>query len=588
MHPQIQMPEPGLCPICGMSLIQLVDEGGPWELTLSEQAVKLAQIRTAEVVRRFVPKEIRMLGKVAYDEKRLGVISAWIPGRIDRLFVDYTGIEVQQGDHMVQLYSPEWVSAQQELLQALKARESGHETAKAAAGKRVAATREKLRLMGLSPAQITAVEKDEGVTEHATIEAPMGGIVIEKHLNEGAYVKMGTPIYTVADLSRVWINLDAYESDLAWLRYGQEVDFEVAAYPGETFRGRIVFIDPTLNPRTRTVTVRLDIPNPAGRLKPDMFVRALAYALISPTGKVMDESLAGKWISPMHPEIVKQGPGNCDVCGMDLVPAEQLGFVTAAAGEPPLVIPASAALVTGERAVVYLAEGSTYHGREIVLGPQVGDYFVVKAGLEEGERVVVNGAFKIDSELQIRARHSMMYHPSPEPAPSKTEASQVEHTPARAAFVTSLKPLLQSFFQVQKALSDDQLPAARRAAESLAKAHADLDDNGLAGADRTAWLKQGSGLEKTLITFSAATSLAEARIAFEPLSDILYQVASHFGLPPGVAAYRFHCPMAFDNRGADWLQDHRETRNPYFGAVMLTCGSQIEVLAVSEEQHRHE
>lgn len=220
-------------------------------------------------------------------------------------------------------------------------------------------------------------------------------------------------IYTVADLSQVWVKLDAYESDLSWIRYGQEVQFTTEAYPGEMFTGRISFIDPILDAMTRTVKIRVDVPNPDGKLKPEMFVRAVVQARITEGGRVMDRDLAGKWISPMHPWIVKSEAGTCDVCGMDLVPAESLGYVGPDAPEaPPLVIPETAPLITGKRAVVYVQKPNTdvptFEGRDVELGSRAGRYYVVKSGLHEGELVVTNGNFKIDSALQIQTKPSMM------------------------------------------------------------------------------------------------------------------------------------------------------------------------------------
>ncbi len=163
--------------------------------------------------------------------------------------------------------------------------------------------------------------------------------------------------------------LDAYESDLPWLRFGQRVEFTTESYPGEIFVGQVAFIDPVLNRDTRTVKVRVNVVNDDGRLKPEMFVRATVKSQVASGGRVLDPSLAGKWISPMHPEIVKDEPGVCDICGMPLVRAETLGYVTAEPNEgaKPLVIPASAALLTGKRAIVYVqvpdAEKPTYEGR---------------------------------------------------------------------------------------------------------------------------------------------------------------------------------------------------------------------------------
>jgi Cu(I)/Ag(I) efflux system membrane fusion protein len=423
MHPQIRQNKPGLCPICSMELVPVPQSGaeedlGPRVFATSEAGKKLMDIQTAPVERKFVTADVRMVGKVDYDETRLGYITAWVPGRLDRLFVDFTGIQVRKGDHMVSLYSPELIAAQQELLQAKSAVKNLSESKLNIVKDRTEATvnsaRERLRLWGLATEQIEDIEKRGSPTEHVTIYAPMGGVVIHKNAIEGMYVQTGTRIYTIADLAQVWVRMDAYESDLEWLRYGQEVAFNAESYPGETFRGRISLIDPYLDPKTRTVKVRVDVPNADLRLKPDMFVHAVVHAQIAAGGRVMDPSLVGKWICPMHPGIVRDAPGSCDICGMPLETSESLGYVSASEADTakPLVIPATAPLVTGVRAVVYVelpnTERPTYEGREVLLGPRAGDYYIVRDGLSEGERVVTEGNFKIDSALQIQAKPSMM------------------------------------------------------------------------------------------------------------------------------------------------------------------------------------
>ncbi|MCJ7674721.1 MAG: efflux RND transporter periplasmic adaptor subunit, partial [Sedimentisphaerales bacterium] len=286
------------------------------------------------------------------------------------------------------------------------------------------AAREKLRLLGLGKDQIDKIESSGKTLTHITIYSPMGGIVIQKHATEGTYVSTGTPIYTVADLSLLWVKLDAYESDLVWIRYGQQVEFTTQACPGEVFKGAITFIDPVLNDKTRTVKVRVNVGNSDGKLKPEMLVKAVVRSNIAGSGKVMDAEMAGKWTCPMHPDVVKDTAGGCDICGMDLVTTESLGYVKIDAGrQPPLVIPASAPLITGKRAVVYVqlpeSKTPTYQGREIVLGPRTADYYIVQSGLSEGELVVTKGNFKIDSAVQIQAKPSMM-------SPGGTKAS-TEH-----------------------------------------------------------------------------------------------------------------------------------------------------------------
>jgi len=419
MHPQIRQPRPGKCSICLMDLIpepSSEDGLGERQISFSNAAIKLMEIETTPVERKFVEAEIRVVGKVDYDETRVKNITAWVPGRIDRLYVDFTGITVSKGDHMVDLYSPELISAQAELLQALKAagnvKTANSELVTRTTLATLEASREKLRLLGLNDEQLGKIESSGKPVTHITIYSPMGGVVIHKNAAEGLYVKTGTPIYQVADLSRLWVKLDAYESDLPWIRYGQDVAFTAEAYPGEVFKGKISFIDPILNDKTRTVKLRMNVDNADGRLKPGMFVRATVRSGVAMGGRIMDPDMAGKWICPMHPAVVKTEAASCDICGMDLVTTESLGYVVDTPNEAPLVIPASAPLITGARAVVYVRlpdkEKPTFEGRQVILGPRAGEHYLVKEGLVEGELVVKKGNFKIDSALQIQAKPSMM------------------------------------------------------------------------------------------------------------------------------------------------------------------------------------
>jgi len=374
MHPQIKMPKPGKCPLCGMNLIPLEsdsnDGGGEREVSVSAYSAKLMELETFVAQHRSVSAEIRMVGHVDYDETRVSYISAWFPGRIDKLFVDYTGIPVKKGDPLAELYSPELLTAQEELIQAIqtlkKLKDSESSMLVETAKKTIDAAREKLRLWGFSSKQIAEIEKRGTPAERMTIYSPGLGIVIHKNAQEGMYLKTGSRIYTIADLSTVWIQLDAYESDLDALHYGGKINFTTETYPGETFSGTIAFIDPIINPITRTAKVRVETDNQKLKLKPGMFVRATAYS--------------------------QPDPDN-----------------------PPLVIPVSAALKTGKRAIVYVQlpnkEKPTYEGREILLGQRLGNFYVVKRGLKAGDRVVSHGAFKLDAELQIQAKPSSMMTP---------------------------------------------------------------------------------------------------------------------------------------------------------------------------------
>ncbi len=631
MHPQIRLPAPGQCPICAMDLIPVATNSetgdvGARELKLSARAQKLAEIQIVAVERRFVPVETRMVGKIAVDETRLRDIAAWVPGRIDRLYVDYTGVQVNEGDHMVYLYSPELITAQEELLQALRAlgqlANNGVPTLRQTAKATVESVREKLRLWGLTAAQIAEIERAQKPSDHLTIYAPASGVVVKRHVGQGAYVQTGARIYTIADLSQVWLELAAYESDLAWIHYGQEVEFSTEAYPSEYFAGRIAFIDPLLDEKTRTVRVRVNVDNADGRLKPGMLARAVSRARATADGRVMDEALAGKWISPMHPEIVKDRPGVCDICGMALVRAEELGYMDreTAAREKPLVVPASAVLITGKRAIVYVAvpeRPGIFAGREVELGPRAGDFYLVKSGLRAGEQVVVNGAFKIDSALQILAKPSMMSPEggapdaghrhgidnrtqeqgavasarSPDPIDHSAHAhaqgdkvggergaeagggAGTVHSPMSPLFLEQLSAVFSAYLSVQQSLSRDQLDPAREGAELVLAALKRVDMRQIQGEAHAQWMRATKNIDQSASQLRAAVDIAAARSAFEKLSISLVGVAKDVGTGAVEPLYLYHCPMAFDNKGAEWLQAEEQVENPYLGSAMLRCGS---------------
>lgn len=586
MHPQIRQLEPGLCPLCNMDLIPAAESGsaGPRVIEFTENAKKLMQIQTTSVERRFVEAQIRMVGKIDYDETRVKNITAWSPGRIDRLYVDYTGIQVNKGDHMVSLYSPQLLSAQSELLQAVIAAQNarkrgGSELINNSIFATLEASREKLLLLGLKKEQVEQIEESEKPVDHLTVFAPIGGIVIEKSVSEGSYVQTGTKIYTVADLSKLWVKLDAYESDMMWIRYGQSVKFTTEAYPGEVFEGTISFIDPVLDPRTRTVKLRVNVDNTLGKLKPGMFVRAIVSPKIAKSGMVMDVKLAGKWICSMHPDIVKDGPGTCDICQMDLVTTESLGFVKLETSEPPLIIPASAPLITGTRAVVYVqlpdTEKPTYEGREITLGPRAGDYYIVDSGLKEGELVVTNGNFKIDSALQLQAKPSMM---SAEPDEPKAKVFDMPDK-----FKEEVDALLAEYFNIQSALAGDNLAEALAANDKAKEAIDKIDMAMLDKETHTAWMNYHMGLNNAIQDIAKSKDIKIARQSFESLSNELTIALKTFGTVKGRKVYIHYCPMAFDNKGAHWLQPDDKTLNPYFGSEMLMCGEVVETIGNDAE-----
>ncbi len=358
MHPQIRMDKPGKCPICAMDLILLNQSGGAnvdaTAVHLTKEAVQLANVQTSVVTRQKPVKEVRLFGKVQTDERLLQSQVAYIPGRIEKLLVNFTGETVRKGQTLAIIYSPELVTAQQELLETAKSKQGHPEIYEAA--------KEKLRQWKLTESQISAIENSGKVQSNMEVKSTANGIVTARRVNTGDYINQGTVLYEVSDLSKVWVLFDAYESDLPFLKKGDRLDFTLQAIPGKSLSGQIIFIDPTIDPVNRVAKVRVEIGNPGGMLKPEMFA----------TG------------------VVKS----------DLTKYKEM-----------LVIPRSAVLWTGKRSVVYVKQPGDepiFKIREIALGPLLGNSYVVPEGLSDGEEIVTEGAFSVDAAAQLEGKPSMM------------------------------------------------------------------------------------------------------------------------------------------------------------------------------------
>ncbi len=496
MHPQIQQPEPGDCPICGMDLIPLTEDSdandSPRTLRMSESSKALAEIETAPVVRKAAEHSVRLSGKLERAETQVKSLTARFPARVDQLYVDAVGLSVKQGQPLALIYSPELLSAQRELLAAHRRDPDGRFTE---------AARKKLLLWDLQPEQIEALLEEGAAKEQFELRAPTSGIVLSKQVNEGDYLKTGQALYTIADLSELWLTLDAYESDLPWLKQGQPVHFTLQSIPSAHFESTVDFIEPELNERTRTVPVRVVVDNSDGRLKPGMFAQATVQAT----------------------------------------------------SDKALLVPASAVLRTGQRAVVYVAvpdqEKPTYEGREIELGAKAGEYYVVASGLKENESVVTHGAFKIDSALQIKAKPSMM--------------TMADEAPSAASADTDIwLPLIDPYLDLQAALAADDLNKSKQALKAMMA---------ITG-------HSGEASELIHAMMAADTLDAIRRPHFEKLSNHLIEAVESDAGDIEQPLYKMHCPMVYPDRGADWLQASDELLNPYYGAMMLHCGEVKETI----------
>lgn len=405
-----------------------VKDGGPIRYTMSEEAKMLAEVQATEVKREKAIKRLRTVGMVFNAETRDAALTARIDGRLDKIFVDFTGVKVNKGDPMVTIWSPTLIKSQVELFESIRSGDTEGV---------IRGAEEKLMQYGLNRKQIAWIRKSQKPDLYITLRAPISGIVMKKMAVVGQYVKEGQDMFVINDLSHVWVKIDAYESDLPWIRFGENVTFTTPSVPGKTFIGKVVFIDPVLDMATRTVKVRVDVPNPDYELKPHMFVNAEIEAEIDHRGMVIKPEWAGKYICPSDPSEVSDEPGTCyKTIQCQRGPGALIGSKIADESMPcseakqrmrpptaygysgeknpilPLVIPESAVLFTGKRSIVYVEvphqPQPTYEQRDVILGPRAGNKYVVYSGLKEGEQVVVKGNFQIDSSVQILGEPSMM------------------------------------------------------------------------------------------------------------------------------------------------------------------------------------
>lgn len=435
--------EPGRCPVCAMELVPATSGGGDSDelsIQVDPAARRVANVRTVPVKAIPLTRRIRAVGRLSYDEGTLKTISAYVDGRLDRLYADYTGAVVQKGDHLAWLYSPKLYSSQVELLLAKQAREQTRtatlKRSIQSSGDLYNLARERLIEFGMTEPQLEQLEHAGQANSRMHLCAPISGTVIEKLAVEGQYVKTGQPICRLADLRAVWLMLELFPEDAAAIRYGQKVEAEVHSLPGRKSTGRVAFINPTVCPRTRTVGVRVVMPNEDGLLRIGDYAKATIDMQLGASSdslaSVYDPELADKWISPRHPHVVESSPGNCRVCGVALVPASQFGFSSAPTDRgKALVVPRNAVLMAGQCSVVYVeSEPGRFEIRSVVLGPSNGDEIAILEGVKEGEQVACSGNFLIDSQMQLAGKPSLI---DPTKAKARPELDEAESAKIIAA-----------------------------------------------------------------------------------------------------------------------------------------------------------
>lgn len=533
MHPQIRLTEPGDCPICGMDLIPAdADYSGDdssLEIKMSPTAMQLANVQTTVVQKEKPVKSLRLNGKVQPDERLVSSQTSHITGRIEQLLVNYTGEYIRKGQIIAYVYSPQLVTAQEELFEAYKIRESQPALFQAAKGK--------LKNWKLTDIQIDGIIQSGTPTEDFPILSDLNGVITVKKVNLGDHVMQGAPLFEVADLTKIWILFDLYESDLPWVKLGDEIDYTVQSIPGESFKGKVSFIDPVINPTTRVAKARIASANNNKRFKPEMFVSGIIN-------------------SPLN------------------------------YGKESIIIPKSSVMWTGERSVVYIksnnASGNYFAMREVTLGPSLGDRYIIKEGLEEGMEIVTNGAFSIDAAAQLAGKPSMM---NPEGGDVMNGHNHGGSNTAKSSHTDNgktisinnsakeaLQPLFKAYFQLKNDLVKDDFSSAMNSAGKFDKTLAKIEMTMFKGRSHSLWMGFNNSVKGNLNRILNANDLESIRIDFISLSKEMIRLEKEFNIMDK-AVYILHCPMADNNKGADWLSLDKEILNPYFGASMISCGS---------------
>ena len=551
MHPQIRQDEPGSCPICGMELIPLEsddadDDASEFTVKLSNAAMKIAEVEMSSIEKKAPYKEVYLPGKVMADERNIAELTARFPGRIEKLMVNFTGQKVRKGQVLAKVYSPELVTAQRELFEALKLKETNPNYYRA--------TRNKLKLWDLTEEQISQIEQSGDVNFYFDVLSPITGTVTMRHVALGDYVKEGSALFEVVDLRHVWVMFDAYESDIPWIKLRDKIKFKIKSIPNREFESTVTFIDPVLDPMSRVAGVRAELNNPGELLKPEMLAAGILKTML---------------------------PGSSD----------------------QLVVPKSAVLWTGKKAVTYVMtsdHNNMFQYREIDLGAEAGDYYIVEDGLLEGEMVASNGVFKIDAAAQLKGEKSMMnpeggkvsmghnhagYGDEKEPAMGSEHEGHGTSTDNEMKMDMSVdenfKKQLTNVYKVHLGLQDAFIAtdaAMTKEKIPLVKAALDKVDMSLVkGEMHNHWMASLKKLNETLDEIHQSSDIEKQRLAFADLSDALYGAIKMFGTS-GETIYYQYCPMARDNEGAFWLSAVEDIKNPYFGDAMLSCGENKEVI----------
>jgi membrane fusion protein, copper/silver efflux system len=521
MHPQVRSNKPGKCPICGMDLAP-IGSGQPSTgndtVMLSSNVINVIHVQTQPVRRDQLVHTLRVAGTVDDDATRHRFVSAYIDGRVDKLFVNYIGAEVVAGQPLATFYSPMLLATEQEYASLLA--QKTNSALQVEVERLIETAEQRLRRLGLADAQIQHLAQKRSTNIHSQILAPVSGTVVQRFVYEGQYVKEGEKLFEIADFAKMWFVFDAYERDLAWLKPGQIVEITAPSVAGKVYRAPISFIDPNLNETTRSAKLRVELDNP----------------LITRDGKPQRELLHKTYAE-----------------GVVKVEIPDL-----------LVIPRSAVLSPGRRPIVYVEKSAgLYEQRAVKLGRVGDDHWEVVDGVKEGEHIVTSGNMLIDAQAQLNQGESVA---SAGPATEFTEHQQKA--------VGDVIALAHNF---AAALANDNVDQFNELIPAVAPAVQHLSAVFAGATDGQATIDNVTAAAKLQPT----KDLKEARRMFQPFAAAAVELTRAARRQPAFANVKlFRCPMtdqAYPGapKSAMWVQTNAPLRNPFFGSEMIDCGSEV-------------
>ncbi len=528
MHPQIVQDKPGSCPICGMDLVLVSAGGDKSEVTLNESQIELANVTVQRVSIQNIGNSILLNGKLKADENQTEVVSTRVPGRLDKLYIKETGVPINKGQVIYEIYSEQLLTYQQEFLLAV-------EQAKSIDNKRyqsyIEAAKKKLWLYGMTDEQIKALSDSKITTPKIQFVAPASGIITEIMVSEGQYVTEGAALYRLEKLNRLWVEAELYPREASLIKLKDAVTIYVNGFENHPIQSTVIFLSPEYRQASQIFVLRAALSNP----------------------------------------------------DYQFVPGMQAEIVFEHSEKKALILPADAVVREQNRNHVYKKMGKgIFKAQMVTTGLENFNKVEITSGIEEGDSIVVTGAYLLYSEIVLKKGANPMAghnHGSTKMVSQTVSQSQDMNKAisVNPEFAKQLSALLAPYLKVKDAFVSSDPKAASEKIEGVASSLEKVDMSLLNGDTHMKWMTQLKRMKESVRLIQVSNDIDIQRASFAQLTDALYTSIKTFGVE-GIHAYYQFCPMAFDSKGAFWISAEKEISNPYFGEQMLKCGETKETL----------